>query len=103
MGMDDADGAVLALTARIVALSYARGMSQQDLGSALGIVQPQVSKRMRGIVQWRYIDLVRLARVLGVTVPQLTDLEGPLPGCSEGQPATSRLAACDARRGRGRQ
>lgn len=49
----------------------ARGWTQTTVGDLLGLEQPQVSRRLRGVHSWRVSELKSLADALGCTVDDL--------------------------------
>lgn len=50
-----------------------RGLSQETVGAALGMTQEAVSRRVRGKVEWRASELIKLAPVIGISVGELLD------------------------------
>lgn len=48
-----------------------RGISQGQLGEALGLTQAAVSKRLRNITPWSVPEMETAAKLLGVPVTQL--------------------------------
>ena len=64
-----------------------RGMSQADLALALGIKQPGVSERLRGITPWRIPEIEAVARILGCRSDSLLGPTSELPwGGGSGYP-----------------
>ena len=49
-----------------------RRVSQKDLADALGLTQPPISRRFHGLVPFDVAELEIVARVLGVTIADLT-------------------------------
>ena len=55
----------------IRALLGAANKTKRDLGDHLGLSEPQMSKRMKGLIPWRHTELVNAADYFGVTVGNL--------------------------------
>lgn len=45
-----------------------QGVSQRELAAHLGLSQPQVGKRLNGVIEFRPSELERAAELLGVPV-----------------------------------
>jgi transcriptional regulator with XRE-family HTH domain len=73
----------------VAALLHAAGESQTELAAALGVSQPQVSRRQRGTAAWSLADCDALATHYGIDVLEL--LAGPTRA-TEALPATRRRA-----------
>ena len=59
------------VAAEIRALLGRRGMSQSQLSQVIGISQPQLSKRLKGLIPFDLDELVLLADYFGVSVGSL--------------------------------
>lgn len=59
---------------RVRSLMAERGVSQETVGVALGITQEAVSRRVRGVVEWRATELLKLAPVLEISVGEILDV-----------------------------
>lgn len=53
-----------------------RGVSQTTLAAVLGVTQPQVSARLRGVVAFNVNELHAVADFLGVPIEALLDGSG---------------------------
>ena len=68
---DRAPGALSDPAPMIRALLGAANKTKRDLGDHLGLSEPQMSKRMKGLIPWRHTELVAAADYFGVTVGNL--------------------------------
>jgi predicted XRE-type DNA-binding protein len=55
---------------------------QRELVEILGISQAQVSERVRGDVEWRISELVKVADFLGVPLTQFVPADDSLAGAA---------------------
>lgn len=56
-----------------------RGLPQQKIAEQLGISSVQVSRRMRGEVDWRLSELEAVAELLGLRIGDLLPESTPSP------------------------
>jgi transcriptional regulator with XRE-family HTH domain len=68
-----------AVAANIRAEVARAGVRQQDLARALGMSQPAVSDRFRGITAWTLNEVEAVARLLGTTASDLVRHQGLEP------------------------
>lgn len=61
---------------RIKELRGRKGWTQKDLSDASGVAQSAISDLESGMRDSRYATLEKVAKALGVTVPELYDKEG---------------------------
>lgn len=73
------------LNAEIKALMGRYDVSQTAVADLLGIKQPGVSARLRGVVPWKADELLKLAEAFGVHPAVLFGGQGPGP---DGGPGT---------------
>ena len=64
------------IAARVRGLAAEKNITQMQLAAALGIAQPAVSRRMRGITPWSLDELAVLGQLLDV---QFAVIIGELP------------------------
>lgn len=74
-----------AVIERLMGVMGQRRWSQQVIADALGIKQPAVSQRLKGIVKWDVDELDQIERNLGVRATYLFTGEGPIYITSGGQ------------------
>lgn len=58
-----------------------KSISQETVAASLGISQESVSRRVRGVIEWRLSELPTLAAVLNVSVHDLMK-DGPSAGAA---------------------
>ncbi len=68
-----ADNPSAAIGANVRVAMARVGMTQTDLAAVLGISQPAVSARLRGVVAFNVDEIIDVAAHLGVPVDQLLD------------------------------
>ncbi len=61
------------LTLRLKVEMVKTGVKQQDIADALGLPQSAVSARFTGKTEWRVVELLTVASLLGVTPSELLD------------------------------
>lgn len=66
-----------AMNLEIRVLMVRRKVTQKDLAEALAIGQPQVARRLSGEIWWKFSDLVTIADLLGLSLPDLIALSLP--------------------------
>lgn len=59
------------ISANVRRLMAERSVTQTDLARAMGLPQPSISKRLRGVVAWDAEDLDRLVEAFGVPIEGL--------------------------------
>lgn len=70
------------LTANVRAEAARRQITNVAIAGHLGTNPRAISRRIRGDVEWSAAELVELARVLGVTVEDLTDTDRAVAGAA---------------------
>ena len=77
--------------------SARRGFSQSAIAREVGMSQPAVNQRWRGVTRWQLDELDSLARLFGVSVAYLVSDNSPVPTIVAPptglEPATSGLVA----------
>ena len=77
--------------------SARRGVSQSAIAREVGMSQPAVNQRWRGVTRWQLDELDSLARLFGVSVAYLVSDNAPIPTIVAPptglEPATSGLVA----------
>ena len=74
--------------------SARRGFSQSAIAREVGMSQPAVNQRWRGVTRWQLDELDSLARLFGVSVAYLVSDNAPVPTVVPPtglEPATSGL------------
>lgn len=74
--------------------SARRGFSQSAIAREVGMSQPAVNQRWRGVTRWQLDELDSLARLFGVSVAYLVSDNAPVPTVAPPtglEPATSGL------------
>ena len=75
--------------------SARRGFSQSAIAREVGMSQPAVNQRWRGVTRWQLDELDSLARLFGVSVAYLVSDNAPVPTAvvppTGLEPATSGL------------
>ena len=59
--------------------SARRGFSQSAIAREVGMSQPAVNQRWRGVTRWQLDELDSLARLFGVSVAYLVSDNAPVP------------------------
>jgi predicted transcriptional regulator len=68
-------------------------VSQERVGAVLGLPQPAVSRRLRGITPWRADELLKVSKAFRISLDRLYNTKLPIPSeteeSSDGEPSAA--------------